>query len=180
MGEWKAVFRFALIGPSLTTVVGSLASVGRGSRVVRRLFLCSAFLLASSCYPGNEQQPESQKDVMESGVFDDFRYPERYAAIVEAAEAGDAGSIRILVRYYSNFPKTDLRNLEYWSMRASQIGGPQELTNLIVALASHDECERAWHFVEESYKEPSEFAFYKAERGVEVIDGTCGRSLSAR
>ena len=80
------------------------------------LFLGIVITMASACSQEVVDKVPSQEDTTESGVFDDFRYPERYAAIVEAAESGDERSIFTLARYYANSPKTDLRNLEYWGI----------------------------------------------------------------
>jgi hypothetical protein len=146
---------------------------------LRSLFIGIAIVMVTACSQEPPDNGQDQNDVTESGIFDDFRYPERYAAIVEAAESGDEKSIGMLAQYYANFPKTDLRNLEYWSLKASQIRGRGELTNLIVALASHGECGRAWKIVHDTYANPSEFEFYKAEGAEEVIDGTCKRELKA-
>ena len=112
---------------------------------------------------------------MESGVFQDFQYPEKYAAIVEKAEGGDEKSVIMLKDYYSNFPRTDLRNLEYWSNKSVVWEGKKAHINLIVALASHNQCERAWSILGRTYSDRTSFPFYSNTEGAEFIDEKCER-----
>ncbi|WP_291201492.1 hypothetical protein [Hyphomonas sp.] len=140
------------------------------------LFVGITFLLGAGCCQEVADRVPAQADVTESGVFEEFQYQEKYAAIVEKAEAGDEQSISTLMRYYANFPSTDLRNLEYWSLKASRVEGREALTNLIYALALHGECERAWSFVYESYPDLTQFPFYKVDGADEAINGWCRRS----
>jgi hypothetical protein len=141
------------------------------------LFLGIAIMLGSACSQDAADKGQDQTDVTESGIFEEFKYAQEYAAIVEKAEAGDETSISTLARYYANFPSTDLRNLEYWSLKARRVEGREALTNLIYALALHGECERAWNFLDGSYPDRTEFPFHKVEGADETINGWCRRSL---
>lgn len=143
------------------------------------LFLGIALMLGSACSQEVADGVPDQADVTESGIFEEFQYQEKYAAIVEKAEAGDEASISTLARYYANIPSTDLRNLEYWSLKASQVEGREALTNLIYALALHGECERAWSFLNESYPRRTEFPFHKVEGADETINSWCRRPFKS-
>lgn len=70
-----------------------------------------------------------------------------------------------------------LINLEYWSDKASKFAGEEEFNNLIIALADHQKCERAWQILSENYPDLKDFPFYGSTGKVEVINGKCKRQL---
>lgn len=148
----------------------------RGGRMKNLTRFSASILISLTLHSCSNDNSKSNKST-ESGIFENFKYPERYAKIVEAAEHGDKNSINELKQYYSNFPHTDLRNLEYWSMKSAEFGGRNELTNLIIALSLHQKCERAWEILTENYKNPDDFSFYESDGISETLDGKCSRSL---
>lgn len=139
--------------------------------------LGSACLLMSCSQRDDQSNPSFSEGETESGIFEDFKYPEKYARIVAKAEGGDRSSVMRLAEYYGNFPTTDLRNLEYWSEKASHFDGPIAYTNLVVALAAHDQCDRAWSVLETNYAKLSDFPFYASDGATEMIDGRCERGV---
>ena len=138
-----------------------------------QLILILIILFATSC---SSDESDNKVDI-EAGTFDDFKYPEKYAAIVESAEAGNKKNTILLARYFSNVPKTDLRNLDYWSRKASKFNGRDEMTNLIVSLTLHEKCQQAWKVLELYYDKPSEFAFYGLTSRHEKINDRCSRDI---
>lgn len=73
----------------------------------RALALGFLVMTGSSCSQERLCDCQTEDGVTESGIVKDFQYPERYAAVVQAAEGGDEKSIIMLVSYYANFPKTN-------------------------------------------------------------------------
>lgn len=145
-------------------------------KLLRSLMMLPAILLFS-CSQDDQSRKYQEKSGTESGLFKEFQHPEEYADIVEKAEAGDVSSIEKLHQYYSNFPHTDLRNLEYWSDILSKKNGRISYTNLIVSLSSHGFCEKSWSFVDREYSVLSEFPFYSKTGKMEYIDNKCEREV---
>jgi hypothetical protein len=142
------------------------------SNFFRIVFLSFPLLtLTLGCNENKEQVATSVSGM----TFDDFRYPERYATIVESAEAGNVQAIKMLALYYSSLPKTDLRNLEYWSGKLAKIEGSGAFSNLILSFARHNKCDRAWEVLGKNYLNFADYPFFQVKGSMEFIDGKCGR-----